>query len=309
MTKDAPASAQLVGLQSALALSSGKSIPFVGLGVCASSRCEQSAFAALQAGYRHLDTAQIYFNERETGSAVKTFLSQNPSVQRSDIFLCSKLWEVDLSKSGPYSSIEAGHTTFTRNGAIEGLEKSLNTMGLEYLDLYLLHNPRPGPKARLEAWLGLQDCLKAGKVGSIGVSNWAPRHIEEVMSHAEVNVLPAANQIEFHPWNQQREIVNYCRERGIVVIAYSPLTQGNRLGDNVIVKIAQKHGKTPAQVVLRWCLQMGVVVIPKSDKEERIRENSKLFGWEIDAEDMNEIAELDEGQRGNVGEWDPFAWE
>lgn len=312
-----------LSLETALPLPSGKgAIPTLGLGVCASERCEQSALAALQAGYRHLDTAQIYYNERETGSAVTNFLSQNPSVKRSEIFVTSKLWEVDLSRPDmptsfedlcnhdwPVDSTEAGHTAFTKDGAIKGFERSLKSTGLDYLDLYLLHNPRPGPKARLEAWLGLQDVLKSGKAHAIGVSNWNPKHVEDLMASPEVNVLPAVNQIEFHPWNQQREIVKYCKEKGIVVTAYSPLTTGKRLGDVVIGQIAKKHHKTPAQVVLRWCLQMGVVIIPKSDREQRINENKDLYGWELDARDLEEIAKLDEGQKGNVGDWDPFAWE
>lgn len=298
-------------------------IPVLGLGVCVSAKCEQSVISALEAGYRHIDTAQLYFNEKETGSAVSKFLAQNPTVKRSDIFVCSKLWDVDLSRSDmpktwdefvgganwPVNSLEAGHTSFSREEATKGVDRSLKTCGLDHIDLYLLHNPRPGQKPRLEAWLGLQDALKAGKVKAIGVSNWTPAHIDQIMAHPDVDTLPAVNQIEFQPWNQQRVIVDYCRQKGIRVVAYSPLTQGKRLGDPTIGKIAAKNKKTPAQVVLRWCLQLGVVVIPKSDRDERIIENKGLFGWELDEEDMNEIAKLDEGQKGNLGDWDPFAWE
>lgn len=311
-------------LESKLSLPSAQvQIPVLGLGVCVSTKCEQSILSALEAGYRHIDTAQIYFNEKETGSAVTKFLAQNPNVKRSDIFVCSKLWETDISrpdmpttwdefvggKNWPVNSLEAGHTAYSRAGASKGLEHSLQASGLDYLDLYLLHNPRPGQGPRLEAWLGLQDAFKAGKVKAIGVSNWTPQHIDQIMAHPEVDVLPAVNQIEFQPWNQQRVIVDYCRKKGIVVVAYSPLTQGKRLGDPTIGKIAEKNSKTPAQVVLRWCLQMGVVVIPKSDREERINENKGLFGWELDEEDMEQIAKLDRGQEGNLGDWDPFAWE
>jgi diketogulonate reductase-like aldo/keto reductase len=134
---------------------------------------------------------------------------------------------------------------------------------LEYIDLYLLHTPRPGPKCRHDGYLGLQDMLKEGKVKAIGVSNWAPRHIEELMTYADIDVFPAVNQVEFHPWNQQKEIYGYCKEKGIVMVAYNPLTQGRRLGDEVIKGIAGKHGKTATQVVLRWILQKGVLTIPK----------------------------------------------
>lgn len=311
-------------LESRLPLpSSDAKIPVLGLGVCVSSRCEESVLSALKQGYRSVDTAQIYYNERETGSAVNKFLSQNPSVKRSDIFVCSKLWEVDLSRSDmpasfdelcnagpwPLNSLEAGHTTYSKEAALEGINKSLKTSGLEYLDLYLLHNPRPGAEARHQAWLGLQEALKSGKAKAIGVSNWSPEHIDDLMAHSDVDILPAVNQIEFHPWNQQRVIMDYCRSKGIVVTAYSPLTQGKRLGDPVIKKIAEKHGKTAAQIVLRWCLQMGISIIPKSDRDARIAENSDVFGWSLDSEDMSEIEKLDEGQKGNIGEWDPFAYE
>ncbi|THW10718.1 Aldo/keto reductase [Aureobasidium pullulans] len=313
-----------LNLQSKLPLpSSDSQIPVLGLGVCVSSRCEQSVLSALEHGYRSVDTAQIYYNESETGTAVNKFLFQNPSVKRSDIFVCSKLWEVDLSRSDmptsfdelcnagpwPLNSLEAGHTTYSRDGALQGLDKSLKISGLDYFDLYLLHNPRPGATARHEAWLGLQDAFRSGKTKAIGVSNWSPKHIDDLMAHSDVGILPAVNQIEFHPWNQQRVIVDYCRSKGIVVTAYSPLTQGKRLGDPVIQKIAEKHGKTAAQAVLRWCLQMGISVIPKSDRDARIAENADVFGWSLDSEDMAEIEKLEEGQKGNIGEWDPFAWE
>ncbi|GAB7349889.1 hypothetical protein MBLNU459_g0581t1 [Dothideomycetes sp. NU459] len=313
-----------LSLQTSLPLVSGKGeIPALGLGVCASERCEQSAIAALQAGYRHLDTAQIYYNERETGSAVTTFLAQNPAVKRADIFVCSKLWEVDLSRpdmptsfaalcngtAWPVDSTAAGHTAYSRAGAVAGFDRSLAATGLAYLDLYLLHNPRPGAAARHAAWLGLQDVLRGGRARAIGVSNFSPAHIEALVASPGVDVVPAVNQIECHPWNQQREIVAYCRAKGIVVTAYSPLTQGKRLGDPVIKRVADKHGRSPAQVVLRWILQMGVTIIPKSDREQRIVENKDLYGFELDAQDLEDIAKLDEGQKGNVGEWDPFAWD
>ena len=299
------------------------SIYRLGLGVFVSSRCEQSVLSALQAGYRHIDTAQIYYNERETGAAVTKFLSQNPDVSRSDIFVTTKLWEVDLTRpdmptsfdalcnEGPWpvNSLEAGHTTYTTEGVAAGVDRSLKASGLEYFDLYLLHTPRTGSEARLQAWLALQKAREAGKVRAIGVSNWSPRAIEALEASSEVNTLPAVNQIEFHPWNQQREIVAYCHKKGIVVTAYSPLTQGKRLGDATIVRIAEKLGKTPAQVVLRWCLQKGVSIIPKSDRDERINENKNLYDFELDGDDMEAIDALDEGQKGNQGEWDPFAWE
>lgn len=275
---------------STIQLNSGHTIPQFGFGTCASETCTQSALAALENGYIHIDTAQIYKNESETGDALAQYRKSHPN---DKIFVCSKLWE-DM---------------YTRQGALDGVEGSRKKLGLERIDLYLLHNPRPGPKARLESWLGLQDAVEQGWVQSVGVSNWAPKHIEQLMKEPGVKILPAVNQIEFHPWQQQRELVKYCNEKGIVVVAYSPIAQGTRMGDATIIRIAEKVGKTPAQVVLRWGLQKGVVIIPKSDKEKRIIENKGIFDWELSAEDMEAIDGLDEGQKGNVGEWDPYAYE
>lgn len=266
----------------------GAKIPVLGFGTCQSAACTESALLALKHGYTHLDTAQIYQNESETGAAIL----QSP-ISVSDLFVCSKLWE----------------DQFSRSGALSSVQQSCRKLNLDTIDLYLLHVPRPGPEARYQAWLGLQDAQAKGLVKTLGVSNWAPKHFDMLMAHDDVTVFPAVNQVEFHPWQQQREIRTWCREKDVVVVAYSPLTQGTRLGDPVIGEVAKKVGRTPAQVVLRWCLQSGVVVIPKSDKESRIVENRGLFDFELDEEDMKKIDALDEGQKANVGEWDPFAWE
>ena len=174
---------------------------------------------------------------------------------------------------------------------------------------YLIHQPwfAQTDEEIQTAWAQMEAIQAKGLAKSIGVSNYTPAHLNALLKTAKV--VPACNQIEFHPWNQQREILAYCQKKGIVVTAYSPLTQGKRLGDATIVRIAQKLGKTPAQVVLRWCLQKGVSVIPKSDRDERINENKNLYDFELDEDDMKAIDALDEGQKGNQGEWDPFAWE
>lgn len=271
-----------------LPLKSGHNIPVLGFGTCESATCTESALAALKHGYTHLDTAQIYKNEPETGEAIR--LGQ---IDPSQLFICSKLWE-DM---------------YSREGALEGVQQSLNHLGLKTINLYLLHTPRPGPHARKEAWLGLQDAVAKGLVQSVGVSNWSPKHIEQLMAEEGVSIAPVCNQIEFHPWNQQRQLTEYCRDKGIVVVAYSPLTRGQRLNDETITDLAQKYDKTPAQIVLRWAVQKGVVVIPKSDKEARIVENKMIFGWELSGEDCEAIDALDEGQKANIGEWDPYAWD
>lgn len=279
---------QTLTLTSTLPLNDGHSIPLFGFGTCGSATCTQSALAALKHGYIHLDTAQVYKNETETGAAIA-----QSGLPHDRIFVCSKLWE-DM---------------YTRQGAIDGVRGSMTKLGLDCIDLYLIHNPRPGPVARRESWLGLQDCVAKGWLKSIGVSNWSPQHIEQLMREEGVHIQPAVNQIEFHPWQQHRELRRYCAEKGIVVVAYSPMSQGRRLGDPTITKLAERYGRTPAQIVLRWCLQQGVVVIPKSDKEARIIENMGVFDWELSPEDSSAIDALDEGQKGNIGEWDPYAYE
>lgn len=275
-------------ITSTLPLKSGHRIPVLGFGTCASATCVQSALTAIQNAYIHLDTAQIYKNEDETGAAIT-----QSRVDPSKLFICSKLWE-DM---------------YTREGALAGVEGSLQKLGLKKIDLYLLHTPRPGPQARKEAWLGLQDAVEKGLVKSIGVSNWAPKHIEQLMTEEGVYIEPVCNQIELHPWNQQRRLTSYCKEKGIVVVAYSPLTQGRRLNDETIVALSKKYDKTPAQIVLRWGLQKGLVIIPKSDREARIIENRQIFGWKLADEDMAVIDGLDEGQKANLGEWDPYEWD
>lgn len=286
---------QELTITSTLPLLSGGAIPVFGFGTCQSTVCTQACLHALTHGYRHLDTAQIYQNEKETGVAIK-----QSTVPRSEMYICSKLWEKDL---------ETGEPTFTREKAVAGVESSLKKLQLDSIDLYLLHVPRPGAKGRHQAWLGLQDALQQRKVKAIGVSNFSPNAIEALMKEEGVNTLPAVNQIEFHPFQQQKKLLEYCKSKGIIVVAYSPLSQGKRLQDPVIVKIAKKVNKTPAQVALRWCLQKGVVIIPKSDREERIKENAAVFGWSLEDADMQAIEALDEGQKGNIGEWDPYAWE
>lgn len=184
--------------------------------------------------------------------------------------------------------------------------ESLEAMQLDYIDLYLVHNPRSGPEGRHRAWLGLQDALSSRKVKSIGVSNFTPEHIEALMASDGATVKPSVNQIEYHPWNQQTAIVQYCKQKGIAVQAYSPLTQGKKLGDPVIAALARKHCKTPAQVVLRWVLQQGVIVIPKSENPGRIRENAAMYDFNLDGDDLSQIAKLDSGQSGNIGMWDPW---
>jgi len=212
------------------------------------------------------------------------------SLPRSSIYVTSKVWDNKHTKEASYDAV---------------LE-SLKIMQLDYLDLYLIHNPSSGPTGRHQAWLGLQKALKEEKVRSIGVSNFTPQHFEMLMKSEDVTVKPCVNQIEYHPWNQQKTIVEYCKKEGIAIQAYSPLTQGEKLDDLVIAEVARKHGKTAAQVVIRWVLQQGVIAIPKSENPGRIKENAAIYNFSLDDEDLAKIAKLDQGQNGNIGMWNPF---
>jgi len=212
------------------------------------------------------------------------------ALPRSSIYVTSKVW----------------HDEHTRAGAYNAVKESQASLGTDYIDLYLIHNPAAGPQGRHQAYLGLQDALKEGKIKSIGVSNYSPAHTEALMRNDGVTVKPTVNQIEFHPWNQQKEIVQYCMKKGIAVEAYSPLTQGKRLGDPVIAEVATKHSTTAAQVVIRWVLQQGAIAIPKSENPGRIKENVSIYDFALDEEDLAKISKLDEGQKGNIGTWDPW---
>lgn len=263
-------------------------IPYLGLGVYASDKCTMACLEAFKQGYRHIDCAILYGNEEDVGAAVK-----KTDVSRDDLWLTSKVW----------------HTHHTREKTKKAVDDSLRRFGVDYIDLYLVHNPSSGPKGRIASYLGLQDAQAAGKVTSIGVSNFTPNHIKQLMEHPEVKVKPSVNQIECHLWNQHKEIRAYCKEQGIAIQAYSPLTQGKKLGDPTLAKLAKKHNKTPAQVVLRWLLQQDIIIIPKSENPDRIKENAGIYDFELDAEDLKTIDGMDQGMKGNIGYWDPYAYE
>lgn len=267
-------------LRSTLRLNNGVEIPRFGLGVFRAPRGEETRQAvsdALALGYRHIDTARIYGNERDVGTAVR-----DSGLPRQEIFVTTKLWNDD---QGYESTLRA-------------CERSLKELGLEYVDLYLVHWPVSGK--RLDSWRAMEKLLADGKCRSIGVSNFTERHLEELLRHAKV--IPAVNQVELSPFLYQEELIRYCEGKGIAVEAYSPLTKGKRLGDPTLVEVARRHSRTPAQVLIRWCLQHGLIVIPKSTRKERIHENADVFGFELSAEEMRTLDGLDEELRTS---WDP----
>jgi diketogulonate reductase-like aldo/keto reductase len=260
-------------------LNNGVKIPQFGLGVWQAQdgeEVETAVTAALQAGYRLIDTAAVYGNEEGVGRAIAA-----SGVPREELFITTKLWNADQG----YDS------------TLEAFEKSRQRLGLEYIDLYLIHWPVPAQDKYVESWKALEQLYKEEKVRAIGISNFKPAHIEKLLLSADI--IPAVNQIELHPQFTQQETRQICQAHGIAVESYSPLGSGKStmLEDSTLLDIGKKHDKTPAQVILRWHIQNGLIVIPKSVRPERIQENFAIFDFELDEQDMALISTLDSGER------------
>lgn len=263
-----------------LKLNTGDTIPQIGLGLWLNKnerKCIASIHAALKAGYRHFDTAQIYKNEAFVGAAFK-----DSQYDRKEFFLTTKIW----------------NDNFWWDDLIPSLDESLTKLQTDYVDLLLLHFPVT--ETRRPAWRKMEEVQESGKAKAIGVSNYTVAHLEELLS--ECKVKPAVNQVELHVYLQQPELVEFCRKQAIVVEAYSPLAHGHGIDNKVLRKIASKHSKSPAQVMLRWLVNKGLVVLPKSVHPERIKENFEIFDFKLDADDADEIKQLEANYRTC---WDP----
>jgi diketogulonate reductase-like aldo/keto reductase len=259
-------------------LNDGTKIPQVGLGVWqAGGSTKRAVLAALSVGYRHFDTAAIYGNEAQVGAAIA-----ESGIAREQVFVTSKLWNQDHGY----------------DKALRAFDVALGRLRLDYLDLFLIH--WPVAELRLDSWRALEQLASEKRVRSIGVSNFLVPHLKELTGTAKV--LPAVNQIELTPFLQRRETVALCRELGITLEAYSPLTRGQRLAHPVVVELASTLRRSPAQVLLRWGIQHGFVVLPKSVTPARIEENAALFDFELDASSMQRLDALEEGL---VTGWDP----
>ncbi|MEY2191971.1 aldo/keto reductase [Neobacillus sp. BF23-41] len=262
-------------LKDTTTLSNGVKMPWVGLGVFKVTEGEeviQSVKAAIKNGYISIDTAAIYGNEEGVGQAIK-----DSGVPREDLFITTKLWN---SEQGYESTLKA-------------FETSLTKLGLDYLDLYLIH--WPGKDKYKETWKAFEKLYKEGRVRAIGVSNFQVHHLEDLISSAEIK--PMVNQVEFHPHLTQKELLAFCKNEGIQLEAWSPLKQGKLLSEPVLEDLAHKYNKSVAQVILRWDIQHGVVTIPKSIKDHRIIENADIFDFELTTEDMDKIDGLNQDSR------------
>lgn len=275
-------SSEASGLQATTVLNNGVRMPWLGLGVYQVSGDTETAVVvqtALEQGYRSIDTAALYGNERGVGQGIRA-----SGLPREEVFVTSKVWNDDLR----------------RNRVEEAFEQSLSRLGLDYLDLYLLHWPVAG--RIVPSWKALEKIFASGRVKAIGVSNHMIPHLEELLDQAEIT--PAVNQIEFHPYLRSPALLDFCRKKNIQVEAWSPLMQaGAILKDPVLNRIGGKYGKSVAQVILRWDVQSGVVTIPKSNKKSRIIENGNIFDFTLTAQEIGAIDALDRSQRSGA---DPF---
>jgi methylglyoxal/glyoxal reductase len=274
----------LESLSSRVRLNQGPEMPVLGLGTFQSppgSDTRRAVVGALKAGYRSIDTAAMYGNEADVGEAIRA-----SGVPRSEVFVTTKLWHTD---QGYESAKRACH-------------RSLELLGFDYLDLYLIHWPRANsPSDRIDSWRALEELKAEGVCRAVGVSNYAPRHLEELAAHSRL--APAVNQVELHPFVFDPDLLAACARWEIQVEAYSPLTRNRRLDDATVGDIARAHARTPAQVLIRWGLQHGVVEIPKSLRVERIRENAQVFDFQLTSDEMTRLDGLRDRKR--VTQWDP----
>jgi diketogulonate reductase-like aldo/keto reductase len=248
-------------------LADGNEIPLLGLGVWQvpdGPACEEAVRAALELGYRHIDTAQAYGNERSVGKALR-----DSGVPREDVFVTTKFYP---ARKDPAAEAEG----------------SLKRLGVDYVDLYIIHWPQGGPTW---AWDAMQRAHERGHARSIGVSNFSAAELGELLSVAEIP--PVVDQVQFSPFEFRRRLLEACEENGVALEAYSPLGTGRHLGDDRVREIAERHGRTPAQVLIRWAVQRELVVLPKSTHRERIEENAQVFDFALSVEDMATLDALD----------------
>jgi diketogulonate reductase-like aldo/keto reductase len=267
-------------LAETMPLTEGVAIPCLGLGVFRTGKGQPTQEAvgwALERGYRHIDTAHIYRNEEAVGAAIKA-----SALPRSNIFLTTKVWNDDHGYDQTLRAFDA----------------SADALGVDTIDLYLIHWPVEGKRA--DTWRAMERLHQEGRVRAIGVSNFMVNHLEALFAHA--HTMPAINQIELHPFCQQPDVVQWCQDKGVQIEAYSPLTKGKRLNDPTVAQVARALKRTSAQVLIRWSLQRGFVVIPKSSKKDRIEDNASVFDFELSDKQMGTLNALNKNEHLA---WDP----
>ncbi len=265
----------MMDINSKAKLNNSIEMPYLGLGLWearAGKETQNAVMWAIEAGYRHFDTAAIYLNEEDLGIAIR-----RSDIPREQFFITTKLWNDDQG----YDS------------TLKAFDESLRKLDMDYVDLYLIH--WPVKSKRKESWKALEKLYREGRCRAIGVSNYMINHLEEMFEYAEI--IPAVNQVEFSPFLYKKELLDYCNSRNIQLEGYSPLTRGKKLDNPVLKKIAKKYNKTTAQVILRWFLEHKIVVIPKSVRKEKIFENADIFDFSFSQEDMKILDSLNENFR------------
>ena len=281
--------------QKYIELNSGHTIPTIGLGVYKTPQnvAKDIVVKALEVGYRHVDSAQAYQNEHEVCEGIAEWIKQDPAKnKREDVFYTTKIRE-------------ANHGYELTKKSIEQSLKLAKNIG--YIDLFLVHSPQSNYEKRHGTWMALQEAVESGLVKSIGVSNYGIKHLEELLAYSDLKIVPALNQVELHPWLTRTDLVDFCRSKGIVVEAYSPLTRGQKIDDAGLKKIAAKYGKTTAQVLLNWSLSKGFVTLPKTITPERLLPNLQSADFELSADDVKMLDSWDE-YLVTVPEWDPTVY-
>lgn len=275
-------------------LNNGVEIPELGLGLWQTpeSKSANLVYEALKIGYRHFDSAQWYFNEKGVAKGIMRWLKEDPrNNKRKDVFFTSKIKDPDHGYENTKNSIK----------------NSLKEIkGIGYIDLMLIHSPQSNKVSRLGTWKALQEAVEEGVIKSIGVSNFAVSHIQEILKWDEMTIKPVINQVEINPWLTRKELVNFCRKNGIEVEAYSPLTRGKKFNDPNLKKIAKKYSKEPAQILIKWSIQNGFIVLPKTTHEERLLSNIDIFDFTISDEDIKLMTHDDEYQV--FASWDPTTY-
>ncbi len=255
--------------EQSIKLNNGKYIPSMGFGtsLITGNECINVIKTAIEVGYRHIDTASAYENEIEIGKAIKL-----SNINRKELFITSKVWKDSMGYEN----------------TLKSFNNTLKNLDLEYIDLFLIHWPKNNDnELNIETWKALEKIYKEGKAKNIGVSNFLKQHLEIILENS--NIIPTVNQIEFHPGLIRKDTIEFCKKNNIVLEAWAPLGKGKMLNNQILINIARKYNKSVAQICLKWCLQNEVIPLPKSEKEDRMRQNLDLFDFEISEKDMSTI--------------------